>query len=257
MYRTLTRGGTIYPPEAIQKMGIPNVCMVPFTGTPGFAEYDEYAKRFATPAVKRFTWSFIHGGYFDSEQIKKAILKLVPQYKNLVGLDMDDFFCVDEKPTADGSAPAVLTPKEVWNIQAELETKAPRCRDQKLDLSLVWYTHQLKPVSRLHADAVDVVYFWTWNAKDLANLEQNFTAYRKIAPKVRTRLGIYMWDFGGTRELPLDLMKHQLDLAERWLKSGEVEGLIFHCTPLCDMNMEAVEFSRRWIEQHGEDKIGR
>ena len=35
----------------------------------------------------------------------------------------------------------------------------------------------------------------------------------------------------------MELMKHQLDCAYRWLKSGRIEGLIFHCTPLCDMGL--------------------
>ena len=60
---------------------------------------------------------------------------------------------------------------------------------------------------------------------------------------MRVRLGVYMWNFNNKAIIPIELMKHQLDLAYRWLKSGEVEGLIFHCTPLCDMNLEAVEYS--------------
>jgi hypothetical protein len=72
---------------------------------------------------------------------------------------------------------------------------------------------------------------------------------------VRVRLGIYMWNFNNKTTIPIELMKHQLDCAYRWLKSGEVEGLIFHCTPLCDMGLEAVEYSRRWIDEHGSETI--
>ena len=408
-------GGKIYPAAAIKSMGIPNVCMVPFTGTPGPQEYDAYAQQFDDPAIKRFTWSFIHGSAQHSQAIKAAALRQAAKYKNFVGLDMDDFFCGHADPSPGGlnfdvwlagnltavpeprrwpvtltvefaepreldrielmqsdwkdgnfrtkdvllelqdkdgawnesgkavmanapkaattvrvprqtatgirlkivstydtgktcalsvglkrlrafdgenvldltagqvtpsslwghgefpaeavvrpwdepgkspvAAPAALSPRQVRDVQHELQTTAPKCRGQKLDLSIVWYTHQLHPSIKGHLDQVDVVYFWTWNANQLVDLEKNFQAFRQICPEVRVRLGVYMWNFNDKAVIPLELMQHQLDCAHRWLISGAVEGLIFHCTPLCDMGLEAVEYSRRWIDKHGEEKI--
>lgn len=252
-------GGKIYPAAAIKSMGIPNVCMVPFTGTPRPQDYDEYAKQFDDPAVKRFTWSFIHASKHDSEAIKAAALRQAAKYETFVGLDMDDFFHGHAVPPAngksDGIAPAALTPAQVIDVQKELNTTAPKCNGKKLDLSIVWYTHQLNPAIKRHIDQVDVVYFWTWNANHLVDLEKNFKAFRDTCPDVRVRLGIYMWNFNNKAIVPIELMKHQLDWAYRWLKSGEVEGLIFHCTPLCDMGLEAVDYCRRWIEKHGEEPV--
>ena len=68
-------------------------------------------------------------------------------------------------------------------------------------------------------------------------------------------MGVHMWNFNNKAVVPTELMKHQLDCAYRWLKLGEVEGLIFHCTPLCDMGLEAVEYCRRWIDDHGEESV--
>jgi len=259
-------GGTILPAAAIKYMGISNVCMVPFTGTPRPEAYDEYARQFADPAVKRFTWSFVHGSSRNSNKIKAAALRQAAKYNNFVGLDMDDFFrgravSTSKELNADGKsstiAPAALSPSQVIDVQKELSTTASKCRGKKLDLSIVWYTHQLNPSIKAHIDQVDVVYFWTWNANHLANLEKNYKAFRDICPDVRVRLGVYMWNFNNKAVIPLAVMKHQLDFACRWLKSGEVEGLIFHCTPLCDMGLEAVEYCRRWIDQHGEEPVGR
>ncbi len=409
------KGGKIYPAAAIKTMGIPNVCMVPFTGTPRPQEYDEYAKQFDDPAIKRFTWSFIHGSARNSQEIKAAALRQATKYKNFVGLDMDDFFQGHADPSPNGTnfdvwlagnltdvpeeqrwpvtltvefaepleldqvqliqvdwkdgnfrtkdvmielesedadwkeagkavmtnepkaatavrvprqtvvgvrlkivstydtgktrarsvglkrlralngenvlnlahatvtpsslwgrgefpaeavvrpwdeaeksvviAPAALSPRQITDVQKELNTAAPKCRGKKLDLSIVWYTHQLNPAIKQHIDQVDVVYFWTWNANHLVDLEENFKAFRDICPDVRVRMGIYMWNFNDKAVIPIELMKHQLDSAYRWLKSGEVEGLIFHCTPLCDMSLEAVNYSRRWIDEHGEELV--
>jgi hypothetical protein len=62
-----------------------------------------------------------------------------------------------------------------------------------------------------------------------------------------------MWNFNNKTTVPIELMKHQLDCASRRLKSGEMEGLIFHATPLCDMGLETVEYSRRWVDEHGSE----
>lgn len=253
------RGGKILPAAAIKSMGIPNVCMVPFTGTPRPEEYDEYAKQFDDPAIRRFTWSFIHASKENSQAIKAAALRQAAKYENFVGLDMDDFFRGHLDASTGGEsdliAPAALTPGQVIDVQKELSTTAPKCRGKKLDLSIVWYTHQISPAIKRHIDQVDVVYFWTWNANHLVDLETNFKAFRDICPDVRVRLGIYMWNFNDKAVVPLELMKHQLDCAYRWLRSGEVEGMIFHCTPLCDMDLEAVEYCRRWIDEHGEETV--
>ena len=125
-----------------------------------------------------------------------------------------------------------------------------------LDLSLVVYSNQLHPAIQKHVDLVDAVYFWTWRARDLENLEANFAAYRKIAPAKRTLLGIYMWDFGEKKPISLERMEQQCRFALQWLKEGKIEGLIFHCTPLCGMKLESVEWSKEWIARHADDAIG-
>ena len=50
-------------------MGIPNVCMVRFTGTP-LPPFDDYVKQFAR--AKRLTWSFVDGARNYTTERKKA-----------------------------------------------------------------------------------------------------------------------------------------------------------------------------------------
>jgi len=127
--------------------------------------------------------------------------------------------------------------------------------DRKLDLGVVLYTFQLNPAIRGHIDLCDIVSFWSWTTADLLKLPENFAKYREIVPDKRTLLGIYMWDFGSRKPYPLDVMKMQCDLGLKWLKEGKIEGMIFTCTNLCDMGIEAVEWSKRWIAEHGKEKI--
>ena len=236
------------PGDAIKYMGIPNVSMVRFTGTPR-PPFDYYVKQFTD--ARRLTWSFVDGdGYHTSEEKRLQALELAAKLPNLVGLDMDDFFIGNAVPKKAGDeAPAHLSVNEVQRIRKELIV-----HKRKLDLSLVLYSNQLHPAIERHVESVDVVYYWTWRASDLEHLEGNFEAYRRIAPSKRTRLGIYMWDFGGKKPISVKAMEHQCRLGLQWLRSGEIEGIIFHCTPLCDMKLEAVEWSKEWIARHADDK---
>ena len=65
-----------------------------------------------------------------------------------------------------------------------------------------------------------------------------------------------MWDFGEGKPISAKLLEHQCRLGLQWLTRGEIEGMIFHCTPLCDMKLEAVEWAKGWIAEHKDCKPG-
>lgn len=67
----------------------------------------------------------------------------------------------------------------------------------------------------------------------------------------RKLLGQYMWDFGGKREMPVELMSNQLMAS----KSRQISGLIFHRTPLVDLALAAVNLSRKWIAEHRNEVV--
>lgn len=239
----------IEPAAALEYLGIPNCCMVRFTGTP-LPPFDDYVKQFAK--TRRLTWSFVDGGKnFSTPQKLEQALDLAQKNPHLTGLDMDDFFLGDALPKNGATeAAAHLTVAQVAQIRKDLHALS-----RPLDLSMVIYTNQLHPVITPHVNEVDQVYLWTWKARELVNLEANFAAYRKIAPTKPTLLGIYMWDFGEKKTIPVSLMEHQCRLGLEWLKQGQIEGLIFHCTPLCGMKLEAVEWSKDWIARHANDIV--
>ena len=41
----------------------------------------------------------------------------------------------------------------------------------------------------------------------------------------------------------------------KWLRQGRIEGMIFLAAGLCDLNLEAVNWSRSWIAQVGDQPI--
>ena len=240
-------GGRILPADAIRYMGIPNVCMIRWRSMPE-PPFDNYVKQFAQ--TKRLAWSIVDGARQPYAEKKRLAFELARKMPNLVSVYLDDFFLGDATPKGEEAA-ANLSVSDLQALRSELEAQ-----QRRLDLSLVLYSNQLKPAIARHIQLCDVVSFWTWKATDLVNLQSNFQAYRQIIPDKRTLLGIYMWDFGNSKPITLELMEHQCALGLQWLKEGKIEGLIFHCTPLCDMKLEAVEWSRAWIARHADDVVG-
>lgn len=236
--------------DAIKSMGIPNVCVITFGDVPELPLWDEYCKQFND--TKKVAWSIMYGPerkYTHSQLAEKAF-KLTEKMPNLNEFYLDDFFDYMAPPDEiTGLAKSYMSIEKLKTLKSDMQ-KLKR----KSKLTMVLYTHQLNPGIKQYLEYCDRVSLWTWWANDLSILENNFRKYREFMPDKPTLLGIYMWDFGNEKPIPLEDMKVQLDFAYEKLKTGEVDGLIFHCTPLCDLDIEAVHYSRQWIADHGDEK---
>ena len=125
-------------------------------------------------------------------------------------------------------------------------------RGKHLPIMSVIYTRQIKARARAHLAEVDQICMWTWRPVDLKNLEANFTALEKLAPDKQLFLGCYMYDFHEVKPLPVELMQRQVEQAHEWLKAGRIEGIIFLATANVDVGLEAVDWTRAWIEANGD-----
>ncbi|MDO4576474.1 MAG: hypothetical protein Q4D98_14810 [Planctomycetia bacterium] len=234
-------------PDAIRYMGIPNVSVIR-GGTPG----PEYRKPFES--VRRITWNLSSGSNASYQSLRDYAFGLLDEMPNLIGFDLDDFFHggPDQKETYDGREytcrPAALS-------LAELDALRERARGyrRRVELRAVLYSAQLTPSIAPAMEFVDTVALWTWSGPHVMKLAENFHVYREILPKKPTLLGIYMWDFGNKKPMEPEFMEHQLAVALDLFKKGEIEGMTFHCTPLCNKNLPAVEFSRQWIQKHRDE----
>ena len=239
------------PPQAAKFLDIPNIIFVRFGNNPA-PPYDEYATQYHNS--QKLMWSFVgdsSSGTSAAEQ--EHVIELARTMPNMTGLFMDDFFHGEAAPVSDSDseASASITVARLREIKEKMQQV-----DRELDLGVVLYAHQLNPAIRRHLDLCDVVSFWSWTAEDLAKLSENFAKYQKIVPNKRTLLGIYMWDFGTGKPLPMDMMKMQCDMGLKWLKDNTIEGMIFLGSNICDLDIEAVGWSKQWIAEHGNEKIG-
>lgn len=235
------------PAEAALYLGVPNVCMVTYKTDCKLRPsppYDQYA--IALLAFKQVVWALGGAQRQDVKTWLRDILQLSQKYPNVVGIQMDDFY----KGTLDGGEIGSLTPNELVYVQKQLKTN-----EHSLGLWLTLYHHDLKHNLSESLAKFDVVTYWTWEAKDLETLEQGFAETEEAAPHARKVLGCYMWDFGAQKLMPITLMQKQCELGLSWLRNGRIDGMIFGISNLCDLNLEAVEWTRNWIHKVGDEQL--
>ena len=232
------------PAEGAYYMGIPNIIIVRFCNQPS-APFRQHA--IPLRPLKRVVWSIIGDSASTDNDRKpdlREVIALGKDLPNLTGGIMDDFF------RNDPVSPGRFTAEEVEDFRRQLHSA-----QRPLDLYTVVYSHDLGLPIRKHLDAVDAITFWTWRARDLGSLENNFSRLEEVAPQKRKLLGIYMWDFGAGAPVAMDAMKHQCCLGLEWLRTGRVEGLVFLATCIADLELEAVEYVRRLIGQVGDELL--
>ena len=156
--------------------------------------------------------------------------------------------------TGENSAPlpAAMTPEELRQLRQETVVNGER-----LPIVCVVYTNQISPRMLPHVNEVDKVAVWTWFGKDLEHLETEFVKLEKVVGDKPILLGCYLYDYGVHKALPVEWMKHQCELGLKWLKEGRIEGMIFLATNVVDIDLEAVEWTREWIKQVGDEPLGR
>jgi hypothetical protein len=230
------------PAEAAFYLGIPNLIMVRYSGRPQ-PPFHQYA--LPLRALKRVVWSVVGAGGQTDDQERAQVLDLAARQPNIIGLMMDDFFGCEQP--ARGDDPAALSPDQLRELRGRLTVGGRR-----LDLWAVLYDHQLDRPLGPYLGLLDLVSFWTWDSGKLRGLEGNLARLAQVAPRCGRVLGCYLWDYGRKQPMPLDLMRHQCEVGLDWLQRGKIEGMIVLASCLCDLELEAVEWTRGWIAQVGD-----
>lgn len=242
----IPKGSRMTPVESCFYFGIPNLIMVAYQGQPA-PPFTRHA--IAMRPLKQVVWSIIgdsgskrHNQKTDLDEVKA----LTGDFPNVTGAMMDDFFVA----SPDGVA-GRYSADQIGGFQ-----KALHAPPRPLDLWVVAYDFMLHPNMTPYFSSCDVVSFWTWKAPDLANLETNFARLERLAPRSRKVLGVYMFDYGINQPMPLGLMKKQCGFALEALRAGRIDGVIVLASCICDLDLEAVEWTRRWVAEVGDQSIG-
>jgi len=230
------------PAEGAFYMNIPNLIHVVYEDKPE-PPYDRYLV--ALRPLDQVVWSIIGDSSSKRNDQKSDIdevLHLAKKFPNITGAMMDDFF---HQPDSTGSFSRVSV-EQLANFRGQLH-QGPH----PLDLWVVLYQHDLNLPVTPYLDQCDVVTFWTWKPELLNDLDKNLERAKALAPDKRLVLGCYMWNYNDAKPIPLDLMQYQCEKGLAWLKEGKIAGMIFLASCICDLELEAVEWTRQWISQVG------
>jgi hypothetical protein len=241
---------TISPADAAAYLGIPNVLMVRYELEPQ-PPFRAHAQPLA--AMRQVVWSIEGGGGGDVA----SVLDLIPILPNLQGVILDDYFARVTATARMGMAEAgganqkpdpAFSTNALQRLRGQLAVGARR-----LDIWVVLYTHELEweAVLHPHLQLCDLATLWTWNEAELAHLDQNFARFEQVVGRKRKALGLYMWDYGTKQPMPLEAMARQCSLGLRWLLEGRIESMIFLASCIADLDLEAVEWTRKWIAANG------
>ncbi len=237
------------PVQAALDLGVRNIMFVRYDGKPE-PPFDAYYAPFK--ALDKVVWSLSGMGGATSPEEREAVLSLARSEGNLAGFILDDFFKEGDRGGEPNPYPlnATLAP---WDLR-ELREQV-RVRGKGLPLLAVVYTDQISPRALPYMDALDGVTLWTWKPEELADLEANFEKLEALVPGMPLYLGCYMFDFDANKPLSVDQMKHQTELGLKWLKEGRLEGIILLGTPVADVDLEAVAWTRDWIRREGDTRV--
>ena len=225
--------------EACRYMGIPNVCVCRYQGLPKEEDCAAYLKTFKD--IKRIAFSIVDGApgvWRDKYALAKRLRHDNP---NLCTVWLDDFFTPQK----------LSRPDDLRAFRRQLDADGLR-------LASVLYPDQegVKAEFKPMLDLCDQVSVWFWYAKNIPGMKKDIRRVRDlVGPEKAILMGIYMWDFGGNKPVPDDLMRTQLDIGDELMQTHQLSGLVFHPTSVVSRKLSSVELARRWIAERGEVRV--
>lgn len=238
----LPRPSSVTPEGAAAYMGIPNLLMIRYDKYPE-PPYDGLAK--SLKPLRRVVWGLVGAGGRTSLQERKDVLRLPEANKNITGFMLDDFW----SGGPEGNGGIILPLDELRRLHDEVQQKS-------LDLWVVLYVSELFRKREIlpYLEHLDRFTLWSWFPEHLRDLDTKLAMFRDLIPDKPRYLGCYLWDYGRCQPMPLDVVKLQCRRGLELTLEGELDGLIFLGSPVCDVGLEAVEWVRNWIEEVGDTR---
>jgi hypothetical protein len=240
---TLTTFASASPAQRAALLGVPNVILA----GPGLPNDDQQADAQTREVADspQVIWEIApdggEGSPFVYTQRIAQVRKLVDKYPKIKGVLLDDMSTV--------AVDKGFKPEHIRQIR--------QLMDGKLAAEKLWgvlYTMSFnRPKVNDYIKELDGISLWVWHAKDLAHLENYVAHCEKEFPGKPIMLGLYMYDYGDGRRMPMDLLKQQCETALKLAHAGRIQGIVFLTV---DDDAEAVGWVADWIKRVGDQKLG-
>lgn len=235
--------------EGGRHFGIPNCCRVAMTLGPEPPFDDESA---LLGDFKQVVWSAVGAGGVTRNNNDQSdldeVLRQAERHSNVTGAVLDDFFVGNPESSGQEMGLARHSIKSTDEMRRRLHAFPGR----KLDLWVVWYRHQFDLPVADYIDLCDVVTFWFWKGSELADLDTILPELVAKSPGKRRMVGCYLWNYGERKPMTREQMQHQFDTYLSWIRSGDIEGIIFCSNCVADIGLEAADMARDWIAKVGD-----
>lgn len=233
------------PIERARLLGVPNVVMAG-RGLPDDPRQAERLTKEASGA-SRLVWEIeaddvpaSGAGEFVYAKRIAQVRKLADRYPRIEGVLLDDMSSV--------GIDKGFKPQHIRHVRDLLAGKQRSVR--------VWGVVYTMNFNRPNIDdyikELDVINLWTWHAKDVVNLESNVSHLKRRFPPKPIVVGLYLYDYGGGRRMPLDLLHQQCETALKLAHAGRVEGIVFLTI---NNDPDTVGWTADWIKRVGGQKL--
>ena len=245
------RESRMTPMECCLYLGIRNTFMIPVGWK---ANRRQYNKAFTT--LRSVAWE-CYGAAKNPDEVD-PLIKEAADFPNIHGVVFDDF-------QRGGWPEYTKIPVEnLWEVNRRLHNNDVR----DMAMWMVLYTREFAndpndPNRKGYNDELfapyiepfDGLILWTWDERDVPLIPEKYEAFKKMCAGKRHMVGLYLYNFGENRDATAEAVKWQLDFWYDKLKSGEIEGIVFHTNTMADLDLEAYDVAKAWMEEHGDEEI--
>ncbi len=235
------------PAEACLYLGVRNVFMVPMDIEVNRRQYNKSFTTFRNVGWETFAAT-------RELSVLDGVASMREEFPNVTAVVYDDF-----KRTG-------LTDFD-YHREIPLENlkkaheRLHRDPENQLDMWMVLYTHEFGTdeaednTFMKYIEPFDGVIMWTWKESDVPLIPEKFEIFKRMTPKQRRMFGCYLWNFGEDREATRKAVLWQLDFYLERIRRGEAEGIVLHTNTMADLDYDAYDAAREWMESHGDELI--
>jgi len=240
---TLATFAQANPAERAKLLGVPNIVMAGL-GLPDDDTQGEALTK-GVSSFRRLVWEISPDGEglgppFVYRKTIASVRKLAARYPTIEAVLLDDMSTV--------KIDRGFKPEHVRQVRQLIGD-----RHDKIKLWGVLYTMSMDRAGiRDYIAELDVINLWTWHAKDIPALERNVARTERMFPGKPIVVGLYLYDYGGGRRMPIDLLKRQCETALRLVHARRIRGIVFLTI---NNDADTVGWAAQWIRRVGRQTI--